>query len=664
LLSGVFAHLTGGAMPAGGRETIPLEVRGDQFRTPTGRVVLGFAMTESGGTSGRMVMVKGGEVLARQVRPAGGVTEVMFAEVRRGSVALQMQAGKAAMGPVGIDVYLAGDANGDHRVSASDLALIRSLFGVRAGQPGYSLDADVNRDGVINGRDWRLAHRNLGVSTQVRPLSVSIAVSPSSDPDGNGVVTSPTVLFTGTTVPGATVQAFAVGSGAATSIAATATADAQGKYQISLSFPTTGVVPVQVVATDRFGQVATASTTVVRGDVVIAWNHALIAAIRADQFNVGLASRAMAMVMASMYDAVNDIDHAHAVYLTNATVLPSTSAIASASAAAYNVLVALFPDQKAQFDATLAESLASVPDGPDKAAGLALGQMVAENMLASRANDGSTADPVYTVGTAPGQWRPTPPDFRIAWGPAWGHVKPFAIPSAADFQPPGPPPLDSAAYTSAYNEVKSLGAVNSTTRTAEDNQIADFWAYDTSVFGPPVVRFAQVTEQVALQQHNTLEQDARLFALADLAMADAGIAAWDAKYTYSFWRPVTAIQQGDSDGNPDTIGDPTWMPLGAPGDGIRANFTPPFPAYISGHATFGGALFQTLANFYGTNQVAFTLTSDELPGVTRHFSSFSQAAEENGQSRIYLGIHWQFDKNDGIAVGDAIGNYVSQHFLN
>jgi hypothetical protein len=224
--------------------------------------------------------------------------------------------------------------------------------------------------------------------------------------------------------------------------------------------------------------------------------------------------------------------------------------------------------------------------------------------------------------------------------------------------------LNSPEYTAAYNEVMSLGAANSTTRTADQTQVANFWAYDSKVYGPPVVLYNEITQTIALQQHNSLGQNARLFALVDMAMADAGISAWDAKYTYSFWRPITAIQQGSSDGNPNTVGDPNWQPLGAPGDGIRPNFTPPFPAYISGHATFGGALFQTLANFYGTDNVSFSLTSDELPGVVRHYTSFSQASQENGQSRIYLGIHWQFDKTNGIAVGDAVGNYVFQHLLN
>jgi membrane-associated phospholipid phosphatase len=664
LLSGVFAHFDAGPLSAGGRESITLRLSQRDFTMPGGKALLGFAMSESGGTAAKMAMLSGGKVMMRRAGPVTGVTEMMLASVKNGSVKLQMSAGKSAMGPLGLDVYLVGDVNGNYHVDAHDLSVIRSLLGVRKGQVGYSLSADVNGDGVINGRDWQLARLNLGVSTRVRPLSASVSLSPSSNQDGTGVVMTPVFVLSGQTEPGATVKLLSPISTGSTAHVLTTKADAQGNYQLSVNMPTTGVIPVQVQATDRFGQTATATTSIVRGDVVIAWDRTLIAAIRAEGLNVGLASRAMAMVMASVYDAVNDIDRAHAVYHTDATVPATTSAVAAASAAAYDVLVALFPDQKTHFDATLQQSLAAVPDGPDKTAGLQLGQQVASAMLAWRANDGSNADPVYIVGTAPGQWRPTPPDDSIAWGPAWGHVTPFAIPSASAFQPPPPPALNSPDYTAAYNEVMSVGAVNSTTRTADQSQIANFWAYDSRVYGPPIVLYNEITQTIALQQHNSLDQNARLFALVDLSMADAGISAWDAKFNYNFWRPVTAIQQGNSDGNPDTVGDPNWLPLGAPGDDIRPNFTPPFPAYISGHATFGGALFQTLTDFYGTDQVSFNLTSDELPGVVRHYTSFSQAAQENGQSRIYLGIHWQFDKTNGIAVGDAIGNYVFQHLLN
>jgi hypothetical protein len=252
----------------------------------------------------------------------------------------------------------------------------------------------------------------------------------------------------------------------------------------------------------------------------------------------------------------------------------------------------------------------------------------------------------------------------MALEPMWGDVTPFGIPSAMSFLPPPPPAMNSPEYAAAVNQVESLGALDSSTRTPEQTQIGLFWAYDLpGVMGPPPIHYDQIAQEIALQQHNTFDQNARMFALVNIAMADAGIVAWDAKYTYSFWRPITAIRNAGSDGNPATVADPTWTPLGAPGQGVVPNYTPPFPSYVSGHATFGGALFQTLADFYQTDHVTFTITSDELPGVTRTYTTFSDATQENAWSRIYLGIHYSFDATGGIAAGESIANYVSSHDL-
>jgi hypothetical protein len=177
-----------------------------------------------------------------------------------------------------------------------------------------------------------------------------------------------------------------------------------------------------------------------------------------------------------------------------------------------------------------------------------------------------------------------------------------------------------------------------------------------------MVMFNEIAQSVALQKHNTLVENARMFALMNLAMGDAGIAAWDTKYIYDFWRPVTAIRQADTDGNDATTADANWTPLGMPGAPLP-NMTPPFPAYISGHSTFGAAAFKVLADFYGTDKVHFVVKSDELPGVTRTFDRFSDAAAENGMSRIYLGVHWSFDNEQGTKAGGAIGEYVFDHAL-
>ncbi len=201
--------------------------------------------------------------------------------------------------------------------------------------------------------------------------------------------------------------------------------------------------------------------------------------------------------------------------------------------------------------------------------------------------------------------------------------------------------------------------------------------------GVPPRIYNQIARVIAIQQNNTEMENARMFAMVNLAMADAGITAWQTKFDYEFWRPVTAIRESDpgtgptglGDGNPNTIGDPTWTPLGAPADNNGGtNFTPAFPAYVSGHASFGAAAFRTMANFYGTDDISFSFMSDEFNGitkdqdgnvrpvVTRSYTSFSQAAEENGQSRIYLGIHWSFDKTAGIEQGNQIADYVASKF--
>ncbi len=400
-------------------------------------------------------------------------------------------------------------------------------------------------------------------------------------------------------------------------------------------------------------------------DVVTDWDDVLAGAIRADVTQPGptKVARNMAMVHAAIYDAVNSVDGRFQPYHLKVPVAPGTSAEAAAAQAAYQVLVNLYPAQAATFDAALATSLATVPAGPGKDAGIAVGTTIGNSMVVLRQNDHAFDPMPYMPGTNPGDWRPTPPDNSPAYAPGWGHVTPFAMTQGSQFRPPAPPALTSADYTAAFNDVKELGSKTSASRTPEQTQIGIFWGYDRLGMGPPPILYNRIIQTITAQQGNTMVENARLFALANIAMADAGIVSWDAKYEYNLWRPITAIREADTDGNPNTIADLLWEPLGAPGGGVVENFTPPFPAYTSGHATFGAAMFRILAHYYGTDEMHFTIGSDELPGVFRSFGRFSDAAEENGQSRIYLGIHWSFDKTFGISTGNAVGDYVSANML-
>ena len=400
-------------------------------------------------------------------------------------------------------------------------------------------------------------------------------------------------------------------------------------------------------------------------------------------------SRAIAIVHIAIFDAVNAIVGGYQSY----TGIPRGSAGASVDAAvaqaAHDTLVVMFPSQKASFDALLAEDLGRI-GGLGKQEGITVGRRAAKAILLLRANDGAAhpelrVDIDFICSDQPGKWRQDPISLvPIAMGATWANqVTPFIMTSASQFRIPPPPAMDSPRYTAAFNEVKRLGGdgvVTPTERTAEQTDIGIYWAYDgtPSLCAPPRL-YNQIAVHIANQMGTNTIGLARLLALINVAMADAGIASWESKYFYQCWRPVTGLREADpgtgptglGDGNPDTICDPTFSPLGAPASNLTGpNFTPPFPAYPSGHATFGGAIFEILRRFYGTDNIAFTFVSDELNGVTRDnqgnirplaprsFTSFSQAEEENGQSRIYLGIHWEFDKTEGINQGRNVATYL------
>jgi hypothetical protein len=385
-------------------------------------------------------------------------------------------------------------------------------------------------------------------------------------------------------------------------------------------------------------------------DMVILWDSAALDAIRTDNTAPPIASRNLAILTTSMFDAVNSIYQRYQPYRVNLTAAPDTSPEAAAASAGYTVLSSLFPTRN--FTSLYNSSLASIPDGPGKTSGIALGQNVANQILTWRATDGWNAVYNYVPGTAPGQWRPTPPNNAPFLLPQWPEVKPLAMTSGSQMRQGPPPAMTSDAYTIAFNNVKNLGAATGSTRTADQTQIAYFWAGGSGTATPPG-QWNVIAQTVAQGQNNTLIQDARLFALLNVALADAGICAWDMKRDYGLWRPITAIQQANTDGNPNTIADPNWEPLLS---------TPPFPTYVSGHSTFGAAAAVILKDFFGQD-IPFTATSDDLPGVERFFSTFWDAAEENGESRIYGGIHFDFDNLVGLTAGAQVGDMVFANFL-
>jgi len=440
-------------------------------------------------------------------------------------------------------------------------------------------------------------------------------------------------------------------------------------------------------------------------DVVHRWNRIAIDATGLDhtppapgenrdfgeQLGPGRSSRAMAIVHIAIFDAMNATVGRYQSF-TGVTTTRAFSLAAAVSQAAHDTLVSLFPSQTTAFDSALAQDLSRVKSKRGKANGVNLGRQIAAAVLASRVGDGSELPEErvgidYVTSDLPGYWRQDPISLvPIALGAHWGQCRPFVIESGSQFRAPPPPALTSAEYADAYREAKSLGGdgiVTPTDRTSEQTQIGIFWGYDgtPSLCAPPRL-YNEITVHIADQTNLSPLELARLLALVNVAMADTAMTVWESKFFYNFWRPVTGIRESDpgtgptgaGDGNDATIGDPTFTPLGAPASNLTGpNFTPPFPSYPSGHGGFGGAVFQTIRRFYGTDDIAFTFVSDEFNGVTkdnqgnvrpyiaRSFSNLSQAEEENGQSRIYLGIHWRFDKTEAIQQGRKVADYVFDH---
>jgi membrane-associated phospholipid phosphatase len=404
------------------------------------------------------------------------------------------------------------------------------------------------------------------------------------------------------------------------------------------------------------------------------------------QIGPARSARAMAIVHIAMFEAANAVFQKYQSY---AHVPPASGAVSvdcAIAQAAHDALLYLYPSQAARLDPILAADIATMSGtAAELGAGRALGRLAAESIIVMRSHDGAQVpEPQVGVNYFPklgaGYWSPDPVShLTVALGAFWTLVQPFVIASASQFRPPPPPALDSIAYTQAYKQVVALGGDPAhgtpTQRTSRETQQGIFWTYDgvPDICAPPRL-YNQIARTLAFQEGlGNAEEAARYLAVINTAMADAALAAWDGKYFYQFWRPVTAIRYSGNQGNPALKPDPYFYPLGAQATNAHGpNFTPPFPAYPSGHAAIGGAVFEVLRSYW-KDATPFTFVSDEFNGKNYsdtgqlmplepvHFSSISEADYNNAESRVWIGVHWQFDADAGRAVGRAVADWVLAH---
>lgn len=387
---------------------------------------------------------------------------------------------------------------------------------------------------------------------------------------------------------------------------------------------------------------------IVCGDAVTDWNQAFLRAVQNETTPPCLASRNPAILHIAIYDAVNAVTRTHQPYCFKGQADGEVSLEAAASGAAHQVAIFLYPSRGADFDTLLTNSLRGVTNETSRAIGLQLGRQAADAILALRSDDGASTTVAYIPSNTPGRWRRTPPFFRPPELPQWRLLKPFAMTNTAQFRPAPPPALDSPRYAEELNEVKRLGGLSRTERTAEQTQIAHFWS-DFSYTVTPPGHWNDIARDITSKRKPSLVETARLFALLNIATADSAILCWDAKYEYDFWRPVTAISRADEDGNAATVAVMDWLPL-LP--------TPAHPEYPSGHSTFSGAAAAVLTSVIGSEDVSFSVGCDALPGVNRSYENLWTCAKEISMSRIYGGIHFLSAGANGLKAGRLTGEFV------
>ena len=392
-----------------------------------------------------------------------------------------------------------------------------------------------------------------------------------------------------------------------------------------------------------------------RADVVLDWNAIAVNTAVANKQNPFAQARYAAIVQLAVFEAVNAVTGEYQPYLGTITAPPGASAEAAAIEAAYQTLSTYFPNSAPTLLTERSNSLAQIPDGQAKDDGIATGDAAAAALIALRANDGSSPPQFYVPGPPVlGQWQATascPIVNGVAVGIAfqWQNVTPFGIANAGDFLLGPPPALTSNEYLKAYNEVMTVGSLNSTQRPQDRANVALFYAASS-----PTQVFNQAAEQVAEEQGRSLSENARALALINMAMSDSLVASFLNKYHFNFWRPETAIHAGDTDGNPKTVGDPSWAPF---------IVTPCFPSYPSNHGSAGNGAAEVMRRIYGDDGVSITLTNPAVPSIVLQYTSFKQITDDISDARVYGGIHFRTDQAAGERLGRAVGKTVYRHNL-
>jgi membrane-associated phospholipid phosphatase len=535
---------------------------------------------------------------------------------------------------------------------------------------------DVSGDDTLSAIDALLIINALNRTGPVPTLAVSVAAS--DDPNFNGIVLGEQIHLSGQTIPHARIRLHQLDENGQTAQQVwQGKSDSNGVFQHVVSVAP-GLNAFTIEVRDELGRKVSVNKSWFRGDVVVDWNATMLNAIR-DWTGISndpypgrivpsqppVAAKNLAMLHLAMFDAANAVEGRFSPYLADLPRDGDASQIAALATAAHRVVSQLYSDRDELpvWDATLAASLAQVPDGEAKTRGIQVGETVAARLLAARANDGARSPSRYTTSSLPGHWNRTAPDFTPPLLPQWPGVTPFAIGDIAAIRPTEPPALDSPEYAIAVDEVMRLGKLDSQERSSEQTEIAKFWADGAGTATPPG-HWNRIATNVIMTDGRNLLDHARTLALLNLALADAGIASWDAKYQYDLWRPIDAIRRAAEDGNDATIPDASWSPF------LK---TPAFPSYVSGHSTFSAAAATVLTHLYGDN-LSFTSSTDPQSGLTqrplapelittRKFSNFWQAAEEAGVSRIYGGIHYAFDNISGLQLGRVVGDAVHSNWL-